>query len=85
RRNEKVYLDLPDNWGRFTENRELILPPITANEFLAEYLKQGRFLRFEYNRTLIEETALVDRSLPFSFEIEEKDNDYVIQLNGFQS
>jgi SNF2 family DNA or RNA helicase len=85
RRNEKVYLDLPDNWGRFTENRELILPPITANEFLAEYLKQGRSLRFEYNRTLHEETALVDRSLPFSFEIEEKDNDYVIQLNGFQS
>ena len=85
RRNEKVYLDLPDNWGRFTENRELILPPLTANEFLAEYLKQDRSLRFEYNRTLHEEIALVDGGLPFSFEIEEMENDYVIQLNGFQS
>ncbi|MCA0172478.1 DEAD/DEAH box helicase [Bacillus sp. RAR_GA_16] len=85
RRNEKVYLDLPDNWGRFTENRELILPPLTANEFLTEFIKQERFLRFEYNRNLYEEIALVERGLPFSFEIDEMDNEYVIQLNGFQS
>ena len=85
RRNEKVYLDLPDNWGRFTENRELILPPLTANEFLMQHLRQERTIRFEYNRTLHEEAALYEGELPFTFEIEQRENDYVLHLNGFQT
>ncbi|WP_347551018.1 DEAD/DEAH box helicase [Pseudalkalibacillus hwajinpoensis] len=85
RRNEKVYLDLPDNWGRFTENRELILPPLAANEFLMEFLKQERTVRFEFNRTLHEQTAVHDGALPFTFEIEQRETDYVLQLNGFQT
>ncbi|WP_236690316.1 DEAD/DEAH box helicase [Guptibacillus hwajinpoensis] len=85
RRNEKVYLDLPDNWGRFTENRELILPPLTANDFLNELLKQERTIRFEFNRTLYEETEVHEGKLPFSFQIEEREDDYVLDLNGFQT
>ncbi len=84
RSNEKVYLSIPDNWGRFTDNRELILPPLTANEFLEELYKQDRSLRFEFNRELFEGVTLYKDKHPFDFAVEQVESDYVLHLNGFE-
>ncbi|WP_377889860.1 DEAD/DEAH box helicase [Alkalihalobacillus sp. R86527] len=84
RRNELVYLSIPDNWGRFTDNRELILPPLTANEFLEELYVQNRTIRFDFNRFLYENIPLYKDKHPFEFEVDQVDSDFILHLNGFE-